>query len=201
MSNLTAVLDNFLQGGHSGYTEARQVAKATQHLSVYRVKDFELVRVCSLDEFRVVVSMAGMLMAVCAFEARQLATGSDFVWRSAAELSTVHAAQTLVSQGNHPLLVETAIDLWDRGDWPEDSRWLPGYRGAMEGYGRLACACWTQGAHFVDLSEHGVSSVYPRTMQALKRFKKCGVPVEHEELITDVLGVMPQAWHLHFLNM
>ncbi|KWA84066.1 hypothetical protein WL29_22125 [Burkholderia ubonensis] len=201
MSNLTAPLEYFLQGGAPEFNDARKAANATRHLSVYRVDNYKLVRVCSLDEFRVAVSMAGMLMAVFAFE-EQLARDPSIKWLSDAEFSTVAAAQALVSQGNSPLLVETAIRLWQSGAWPKHSRLIKGYQGGIEGYGRVACACWTPGRQSVDLTEHGVSSFYPRTKEAVKHLKREGLKLEHEQLIHDVFGpIQTGTWFLQFLDM
>ncbi|KVP75137.1 hypothetical protein WJ96_05080 [Burkholderia ubonensis] len=200
MSNLTAPLDYFLDGGAPKYAQARKAAGETRHLSVYRVENYKLVRVCSLHEFRVAVSMAGMLMAVYAFEMR-LARDPDTKWFRQAEFSSVSIAQALVSQGNNPLLIEAAIELWQGNGWPEDARFLKGYNGGIEGYGRLARACWTPQRQSVDLTEHGVSSVYPRTKAAIKHLKARGLQLEHEQLIHEVFGAMQQTWHFQFLDM
>ena len=201
MSNITAPLDYFLQGSAPEFKEERKAVNETRHLSVFRVEDYKLVRVCSLDEFRVVVSMAGMLMAVFAFEER-LALDPGLQWRGGAELSTVAAAQALVSQGNDPLLIETAIAMWNSNGWPKGSRLIKGYQGGIEGYGRLARACWTPRRQSVDLTEHGVSSFYPRVKEAIKHLKRKGLKLEHEQLIHDVLGpIQTGTWFLQFLDM
>ncbi|KVP16979.1 hypothetical protein [Burkholderia ubonensis] len=199
MSNLTAPLTYFLEGGAPEFAEERKTASATRHLSVFRVENYKLVRVCSIDEFRVAVSLAGMLMAVYAFEAR-LASDPGLTWFSG-EFANVATAQAMVAQGNNPLLIETAIRLSRGSAWPKSTCLVKGYQGGMEGYGRLGRACWTPHRQVVDLSEHGVSSVYPRVKEAIKHLKSKGLFVEYEQLIHTVLGVIQHTSHLQFLDI
>ncbi len=195
MSNLTAPLDYFLDGSSPEFAEHRAVANATRHLSVFHVQDFKLVRVCSLDEFRTAVSMAGMVMLVFALDACTSATG-----RLAMEFKDLSKLMPMVSQGNHPMLIEGAITL--RSHWPKEVNKLTGYQAGTEGYGRLCDACWPRKGQLVDTTLHGIASVYPRVKEALKYLQKHrGYSVAHEQLIHTVFGVIQQARHLQFLDM
>jgi hypothetical protein len=195
MSNITAPLDYFLEGGSSEFSEHRAVAGQTRHISVFHVQDFKLVRVCSLDEFRMAVSMAGMVMLAFALDECRGATG-----RMASEFKDVAALHAMVSQGNHPRLIEAAIAL--RANWPREVTRLTGYQAGTEGYGRLCDACWPMKWQMVDTTQHGIASVYPRVKEALKYLKTHrGYTFAHEPLIHTVFGVLQKAHHLQFLDM
>jgi hypothetical protein len=174
------------------------VANHTRHLSVYRVEDFKLARVCSLDEFRVVVSMGGMLML--SFVLEMLPTrGHEAVWSDEYEFKDVPALQAMLAQGNSPMLIEAALHL--RNQWPRRYSNLSGYQGGAEGYGRLWDACWLEQRQVVDTTLHGVSSFYPRVKEALKYLKVRGHRTEHEQLINTVLGTLQKSHMLQFLDM
>jgi hypothetical protein len=198
MTNLLAPLDYFLEGGHSEFAPHRAVAKNTRHLSVYRVENFRLERVCSLDEFRMAVSMSGMLMLTFALEMLPV-KGYAAVWREEPEFKDLATLQTMVAQGNNPMLIEGAHRL--RNQWPKGFSKLSGYQGGVEGYGRLWDACWLEKRQLVDTTLHGVASVYPRVKEAIKYLKVRGHRIEHEQLINDVLGALQKSHMLQFLDM
>jgi hypothetical protein len=198
MTNLTAPLEYFLEDGRSEFAPHRAVAKATRHLSVFRVDNFKLERVCSLDEFRMAVSMGGMLMLAYALDTLPT-KGYAATWREEHEFKDLPTLQAMVAQGNHPMLVEGAMHL--RNQWPNRFSSLSGYQGGVEGYGRLWDACWLDKRQVVDTTLHGVASFYPRVKEAIKYLKSTGLQLEHEQLINTVLGAMQKSHMLQFLDM
>jgi hypothetical protein len=197
MSNLIAPLEYFLEGGSPVFAPQRAVASATRHLSVYRVENFKLERVCSLDEFRTAVCVSGMMLVTYALEMLPL-SGYDTAWRTDFEFTDVPTLQTMVAQGNSPMLIEGAIRL--RKDWPKNSGRLPGYQGGMAGYARVFDACWTERRQMLE-TEYGVSSVYPRLKEIIKYLKTKGLRLEHEKLIHTVFGALHKSAMLQYLDL
>jgi hypothetical protein len=197
MSNLIAPLEYFLEGGHPEFAPHRAVANATRHLSVYRVENFRLERVCSLDEFRTVVSVGGMMMLTFALEMLPL-KGLATSWRTEFEFKDVPTLQTMVAQGNSPMLIEGANRL--RKNWPNHAGRLTGYQGGMTGYGRIWDACWLERRQVLD-AEHGVASVYPRLKEIMKYLKTKGFRLEHEALIHTAFGALQKSSMLQFLDV
>lgn len=207
---VTQALENFLTSRSPVHAEPREFGAATQHLGVYRTEDYKLVRVCSLSELRVAVALSGMVMAAYALEKR-LAEDPTVVLDLPSELSDLRTLQHAVAQGDSPLLIEGALDLWKAGDipswsesrhaWPKGTGKVSGYQGGVEGFVRLVKACWTPRLPWFDTSEHGISSVLPRTKEALKHLRtKHGIPVAHEAAILDIMGQLQKTRLLQFLE-
>lgn len=199
MSNLNSPLDYFMELTAPEFDAIRKAVAPTRHLQVYYVAHHKLVRACSLDEFRVAVSVTGALLL--AYVLDELASRSSMApapaW--APDNTTL---KSLVSQGESPVLMETACHLFSsRWPWPREAYRMKGYQGGIEGYNRLASAAWTAGRQVFDTTAHGISSVGPRVKEAIKHLKNKGYPIPHEKLINDVMTAIQLAPTLMFLDV
>lgn len=198
MSKMTAPLDYFLELGQPEFADMRKAVSEGRHLSVFRLENHKLVRVCSLDEMRIAVAISGVLML--AYVREELAT--LYPSRSFPNLAWApegSALFSLVSQGDSPQLMEVGIQLWRAPRWPGEVYRLKGYQGGLEGFGRLSRSTWHSGCQMFDTTEHGISSVGPRVKEALKLLKTKGYPVAHEKLINQVLSAIQKSAVLLFL--
>lgn len=223
MTGFTAALENFLAEDTPGYAEARAVGRATQRLGVFRTENYKLERVCSLSELRVAVALSSMVMAAYALEkTRAAASGIGMTADSTivlalpggGELTDLTTLQHAVAHGDSPRLIEGAIDVWRAGEppshrfgshyghlWPRGTTKLTGYQAGVEGLVRLNGFCWTEDMPWFNPFEHGISSVLPRTKEALKHMReKLGIPVSHEKTILAIIGQLQKTSLLLFLE-
>jgi hypothetical protein len=223
MTAFTAAMDNFLADDSPGYAAAREVGRSTARLGVFRTENYKLVRVCSLSEMRVAVALSSMVMAAYALERTRaasagvgMAADSTIVLAlpGGGELTDLITLQHAVAHGDSPRLIEGAIDVWRAGQpsshrfgthyshlWPRGTTKLTGYQGGVEGLVRLNAACWTERMPWLDTTEHGISSVLPRTKEALKHMReKLGIPVSHEKTILALLGQLQKTSLLLYLE-
>lgn len=214
MTGFTAAVDNFLDYPTPRFEKARAVGLATRGLSVYRTENFRLVRVCSLTELRAAVALAGMAMAAYALERCQAEYEDAFLaFTYAIELTDLPTLQHAAAQGNTPLLIEGILQIKDGGQphpvrkgvrysglWPKGTAKVAGYQGGVEGIIRLSAACWTEGRQWLDMNEHGISSVLPRAKAAFKHLRGRGIPVAHDKRVLEILGALAITPLLQFLH-
>jgi hypothetical protein len=222
MTAFTAALDNFLADDTPAYASARELGHATRHVAVFRTENYQLERVCSLAELRVAVALSSMVMAAYALEkTRAAASGIGMTADSTivlalpggGELTDLLTLQHAIAQGDSPRLIEGALDVWLAGEppshrygshyghlWPRGTTKLTGYQAGVEGLVRLNGFCWTEHMPWFNPFEHGISSVLPRTKEALKHMReKLGIPVSHEKTILAIIGQLQETSLLVYL--
>lgn len=222
MTTFIAPLEHFLDDASPTWSKERELCRATRAIDVYRTENYNLVRVCSLGELRVAVATASMAMAAFALEKVLGASGAAAVGLApdasislglSSELSDLRTLQHAVAQGESPLLIEGCLEVWKAGFipswhgphyshlWPKGTPSVPGYKVGVEGLIRMARVCWTEGAQWFDTTEHGMSSVLPRTKEAMKHLRVThGIPVVHEKAILSILEQLQKSWMHVFLE-
>jgi hypothetical protein len=209
MTTFLDPLEHFLSESTLAWSSARELGQATRTVAVFRAENYRLARVCSLAELRVAVATASMAMAAYALEMRQ-AVDSTAVLGLSSELADLNTLCHAIAQGETPRLIEGCLELRNAGElsrysrkeqfWPADTIKLAGYQGGVEGLNRLIRACWTERLQWFDTSEHGISSVLPRTKAAFKHLRAHGLPVAHEKAILAILEPLQQTQLLQFLD-
>lgn len=195
MSNSVIAVENFINSRDEKNRYTRELFRSTSELQVCLIEDYRVVPICSINEYRLIVALAGALMLDFAYEQVAAKGGSISLGAGFAEYPDLRA---LLLEGEAPQLIELSISRSSL-DWPRAVYNLPGYSAGIEGFRRLGRVNW-DAVSSLDLTAHGISSVYPRTRNAIKNLKSKGLSIRHEKLVTGFFDRITKASQLFFLR-